>query len=252
METVSIQGRKYKFFRPLRGGNGNKFNRALKLAIMFDELDDKLKGFYQNGNGLSLHAICSLAVRLLMHTGIRVGNEGSAEGYMTKPHPYSKAKPEFVKTYGLTTLKLEHVISRKGKVYLNFVGKKQVENSYTLSGDLAGMVLNQVWVKKKSKDILGETIINVTNHELNKFIRKYVGKQFSPKDFRTLRANMEAWHMLNVISKRATPPTKSAFNEEVKEIATHVSECLSNTPGVCKKSYIDDMLFDYHEELRKP
>ena len=106
METVSIQGRKYKFFRPLRGGNGNKFNRALKLAIMFDELDDKLKGFYQNGNGLSLHAICSLAVRLLMHTGIRVGNEGSAEGYMTKPHPYSKAKPEFVKTYGLTTLKL--------------------------------------------------------------------------------------------------------------------------------------------------
>ena len=51
--------------------------------------------------------------------------------------------------------------------------------------------------------------------------------------------------MLSAINFRSLPTTKKMFNAEVKEIATHVSECLNNTPGVCKKSYTDDRLFQH-------
>lgn len=248
MELVTINNKEYAFYGKLRGANTNKFNRVVKLAAQFEEFDIKFRGMFTRGSnsiyGLSEHARLSLATLLMMHTGIRVGNEGSAEGYMTKPHPNSKAEPKFVQTYGLTTLKKEHIVVKGRRVFLNFLGKKQVENSFVLHGVLA----------KQIRLLFGQcqtdTLFDITAYQLTKFIHTYVGKQFSPKDFRTMKANMEAWQVLSLILERPTPSTKKEFNAEIKEIAVHVSECLNNTPGVCKKSYIDDMLFTHHYEER--
>ena len=194
---VNIFGTEYGFCRSAKANYEDKHNRMVKLATRFDT------------------ARCALACKMMMYTGIRIGNEGSAEGYITKPHPNSKKEPEFVQTYGLTTLLPEHVLVKGRKVYLNFIGKKQVENSFTLSGELA----------KQVKEVLktveqGETLFEITEYELTKFIKRYVGRRFTPKDFRTLRANM------------------------------YVSEHLNNTPGVCKASYIDSMLWDEVAEQR--
>lgn len=241
---IKIEGEAIGFFGKVKGANTNKFNRATKLAVVFEELDVKLCGIITRG-GTSLHSRMALAVRLLMHTGIRVGNESSAEGYTTKPHPNSKKEPEFVKTFGLTTLRYEHITVKGNRVYLNFVGKKQIENSFVLSSDLAKQV--RELLKAQNED---GTLFGCSAYEITKFIHTYVGKQFSPKDFRTMKANIEAWSMLSTISSRPTPNTKREFNLEVREIAEHVSTCLNNTIGVCKKSYIDDQLFTYHLEKR--
>lgn len=236
------------FFGKLKGSNTNKFNRAAKLASIFNELDDKMSRFVERG-GVSMHARCALAIRLMMHTGIRVGNEGSAEGYMTKPHPNSKKLPEFVKTYGLTTITKDHIQFARGKCYMNFVGKKQVDNSFELFSDLAAQVkILYRYFQNESKNDL--SLFGVTAYELTKFIKKYVGRQFSPKDFRTMRANIEAFYKVSEILDREVPTTKKQLNEEIREVASHVSECLNNTVGVCKKSYIDDMLFVYLIEQR--
>jgi DNA topoisomerase-1 len=242
---VKIMGKTYKFFRPLAGKNDNKFNRALKIAKMFNSLDAKLVSMIHRGNGDTDTARCALALRMMMHTGMRIGNEASAEGYTTKPHPNSKKEPKFVQTYGLTTLKPAHILTKGSKVYLNFVGKRQMENSFVVSGELAKSVINLL-EKRQSE----ETLFGISSRMLSKFVRKYVGQQFMPKDFRTLRANMEAWHTLSGILRRPNPKRKTEFNNEVKEIAGHVSICLSNTIGVCKKSYIDDLLFDFHFSQR--
>lgn len=243
MEKYIIENSSITVFGKQKGSNTNKFNRVAKLANMFQEIDDKMCGFIKRG-GVSEHARCALSIRLMLHTGIRIGNEGSAEGYMTKPHPNSKKEPEFVHTFGLTTLKREHVLIKRGTMYLNFIGKKQVENSFIITNGLVAQV------KTLLKDTNSETLFGIRAYELKKFIHKYIGKQFTPKDFRTLRANIEAWKVYSLISKRPTPNLKKEFNAEVKEIATHVSECLNNTPGVCKKSYIDDMLFIHHLNKR--
>lgn len=247
MITLKADGAKYVFFRPLAGSYKNKFNRAVKLASMFDTLTRKFDGMFERGAGQTETARLALACKMMMYTGIRIGNEGSAEGYMTKPHPYSKKEPEFVKTYGLTTMLREHATVRKGVVYLNFIGKKQVENSFKLKGELAKQVKVLMDCSEK-----GEPLFSISAYELTKFIKKYVGAGFTPKDFRTMRANMVASDAMRDIFDREQPRTKTERNAEIKEIACKVSEQLNNTPSVCKKSYIDDMLFEHVCEVRVP
>ena len=162
---------------------------------------------------------------------------------MTKPHPNSKKKPEFVKTYGLTTIRGKHVIISPRRTLINFIGKKQVENSYLVTGRLA----KQIRVIVENGD---DPLFGITAYELTKFIKTYVGKNFSPKDFRTLRANMVAYETLLEIMKRENPKSKKEFNSEIKEIATTVAENLSNTPGVCKTSYIDPKIWEYLSQVR--
>lgn len=245
INMVSIFGTDYGFCRSLKAGYDDKQNRMVKLAARFEELSEKFDRMIEKGGYVTDTARCALACKMMMYTGIRIGNEDSAEGYVTKPHPNSNKEPEFVKTYGLTTLLPEHVLVKGRKVYLNFVGKKQVENSFTLTGELAKQVREVLKTVEQ-----GETLFEITEYELTKFIKRYVGRRFTPKDFRTMRANMYAWEKFEEIKQRELPGTKTEFNKEVKEIATYVSEHLNNTPGVCKKSYIDDMLWDEIAEQR--
>lgn len=244
MTQVIINGTLIQMFGKVKGNNNNKFNRAAKLAYSFEELDAKFNRFIEKGSCTTENARCALALRLMMYSGIRVGNEGSAEGYMTKPHPNSKKEPEFVQTYGLTSITKEHILFKRKRCYLNFVGKKQVENSFILEKDLSIQLL------ELHDNYQAETLFDITAYQLTKFIKRYVGKQFSPKDFRTMKANIEAWNILGSILNRPRATAQREIKAEVKEIALHVSECLNNTPSVCKKSYIDDMLFIYHQEQR--
>ena len=135
MTTVQIFGREYGFCRSAKANYEDKHNRMVKLALRFEELSEKFDRMIEKGGYVTDTARCALACKMMMYTGIRIGNEGSAEGYITKPHPNSKKEPEFVQTYGLTTLLPEHVLVKGRKVFLNFIGKKQVENSFTLIGD---------------------------------------------------------------------------------------------------------------------
>ena len=246
MKTViHIGNKEYGFCRPIGGNFQNKFNRAVKLAVQFESLVGKFDRMISKGNGTSQQARLALACKLMMTTGIRVGNEGSAEGYMTKPHPKSKVKPQFVKTYGLTTLLPEHIIVAPRKVCLNFVGKKSVENSFRLTGKLAKQV------RFLLDNCESETLFDISAYKLTKFIQTYCGKNFTPKDFRTMKANMCAYEMLMEINQYELPTTKREAAAEMREIAVYVSENLNNTPGVCKASYIDPKFWDEASKLRK-
>lgn len=245
MTIIRIYNKGYVFAKSINAGFDDKQKRAVKLAAKFEMLDKKFDGMIERGNYVSDTARCALACKLMMHTGIRIGNESSSEGYMTNPHPNSKKEAEFVKTYGLTTLLPSHIQVQRGKAFINFIGKKNVENSFCVTGKLA----------KQIKAVLatvadGETFLEVTAYELTKFIKRYVGRRFTPKDFRTMRANMYASEKIQEITQREAPSTKREYNAEIREICEHVAQKLNNTPGVCKKSYIDGDMWAMYEEMR--
>lgn len=228
----------YLSIAKVKGSNSNKFNRAAKLLYNIETLDQKFRGIVARGiESNTEHSRCALALLLMLHTGIRVGNEGSAEGYMTKPHPNQKdAVPKFVQTYGLTTLLIDHVTVRASKVKLMFLGKKQVDNYFSIGPDkdLAYWI---VTLQNNSEDSNSKTLFNVTDYQLTKFIKKYVGSHFSPKDFRCARANYYACSYI-VDYFEATYKTKKTLKEDIKAMYGSVSEQLNNTLGVCKKSYV--------------
>lgn len=248
METaIIVDGITYKMFRSKSCSNDNKFNRAAKLLSKFNQISAKMDGYIARGNGETFNARLALAVKMMMYTGIRIGNESSAEGYTTKPYEYSDKEPEFVQTYGLTTLKSEHCETKRGCVHLNFLGKKHVDNFFKIEGTLAAQFKQ---ILKCSANF--DTVFEITAYELTKFIKVHVGKQFSPKDFRTMRANMFAWEKLCEICKAEVPTTKKVRNAEKKEVCLYVSGKLNNTPGVCKASYIDSCFWDEMENERTP
>ena len=245
MTAIKIYGKTYVFAKSVNAGFDDKQKRAVKLAAKFETLDKKFDGMIERGGYVSDTARCALACRLMMHTGIRIGNESSSEGYMIKPHPNSKKTAEFVKTYGLTTLLPNHIQIQRGKAFINFIGKKNVENSFLVNGVLT----------KQIKAVLatvadGETFFEITAYELTKFIKRYVGRRFTSKDFRTMRANMYASEKMAEFIKQPAPATKRAYNGEVREISEYVAEKLNNTPSVCKKSYIDGDMWQIFEQQR--
>lgn len=241
---VTIHGLDYGFNRGIKNSYRDKFNRMVKIAAMFEKLEAKFDGMVERGNYCTDNARLALACKLMLNTGIRIGNEGSAEGYMTKPHPNSKEQPQFVQTYGLTTMLREHVATSRSKVKFMFLGKRHVDNYFEVDGKLAKQM------KEYLRTYEGDTLFDITAYMLTKFIKRTIGWQFTPKDLRTLRANMLAFDKLMEISNRDLPTTKSAYNAEVKEVAVYVSEHLNNTPGVCKKNYIDELFWDEFSEMR--
>lgn len=238
METIKIYTHTYGLFGKVRGHQKDKFNRATKLAYRFEELDAKLRGIVQRGIVSNTeHSRCSLALLLMMNTGIRLGNEGSAEGYYTKPHPHQKDQTvRFVQTYGLTTLKPEHIeIVNYKKCLIDFVGKKQVANSFVVTDK--ELVRWLAILKDYSLGDAGELpVFGITPYMLTKFVKKHVGRAFSPKDFRCMKANLYAWEFANEMKWPCH--TKKETKQQIKTMYDKVAQMLNNTPGVCKKSYV--------------
>lgn len=229
-------------FGNVKGGFKSKWNRATKLGYRFNELDQKFRQIIMRGYRDTEHKRCALALLLMMHTGVRVGNDSSAAGYWTKVGKFSKKPSVFVHTYGLTTLTSEHLWFTGNKAHLQFEGKKQVVNKFVITD--AEIVKG---LKNLVKNYSGETLFGLTDYTLNRFIKTYVGSQFTAKDFRCMKANLYAWEIAEQLSW--TGIKKGILKKQIREIFVYVSERLNNTPGVCKKSYVHDALPMYFTEL---
>ena len=242
--NIQIEKSKIQFFGKLAGSNSNKFNRIAKLANRYNDLKAKFDR-YMDTNNFTERSLCALACRIMLETGIRIGNETSALGYMST----RKFKDnEFVETFGLTTLQKRHVKPNCKSVTFKFVGKRQIAHEIVIKDIVIVEAIKKLHLQAESKK---DWLFPITDSDVRKFVNKYVGSQFMPKDFRTLKANIEAMqYFQTVISKRDYPQRKSEFNAEKREIAEHVADVLGNTVGIAKKSYIDDRVWGYIENKR--
>jgi DNA topoisomerase IB len=81
---------------------------------------------------------------------------------------------------------------------------------------------------------------------VNEYLREVMdaeGVGFTAKDFRTWGATVRAIAHL-ACQKCEGEISKTAFNKCVVACAREVSEALGNTPAVCRKSYINPLVFD--------
>mgnify|MGYP003420908657 FL=1 len=122
----------------------------------------------------SKHKILALIILLLDETGIRIGNKqyASQNG-----------------TVGLTTLRRKHMTFDKNQVVFEYKGKSnQMRHVEIDDAHLVKLI-------KKSSELPGYEIFRykdedgqfyaVDSDDVNEYIRTYMGKSFSSKDFRT-------------------------------------------------------------------
>ncbi|MGZ3298648.1 MAG: DNA topoisomerase IB, partial [Asticcacaulis sp.] len=174
--------------------------------------------------GLTREKVLAGIVALLEKTLIRVGNDE----YARTNH-----------SYGLTTLRDEHVDVKGDTVRFRFTGKsgkawnlklsdRRIANVVRACADIEGQELFK-WV-----DSAGG-VHDVGSGDVNRYLQEITGQPFTAKDFRTWTGTVLAAIALQAC-EAADNQTKAKKNV-VAAIET-VSRKLGNTPAVCRKCYV--------------
>lgn len=241
-----------------RGHFKHKPNRIAKLVDEWPSLESKMVAMIERGNGVSDTARLAYATLLMMETGIRVGNEGSAEGFICKNQKVAgKDYPEkgikkgdiiwehemngkLVKTYGLTTLLGEHVKKGKNKLTIRFVGKKIVDQELKVTHD--------VLIRYAPFARMDKLWLDIKYHDVKKFVKRYVGRQYTPKDLRMAKVNLIFTDLFSHPRyarewKQAT--SKSARNKILGACIEETATIIGHTKAVCKSAYLSKALIAY-------
>ena len=185
---------------------------------------------------LTRRRVLACAVRLLDLGFFRVGSEQYAEANQT---------------YGLATIRREHVtVSRGGVLTFDFTAKSGKHRVQSLVDDQVRTVVTAMKRRRGGGEELlawqgGCGWVDVKSHDINEHLREVTGGDHTAKDFRTWNATVYAAVGLAVSTHAETSPTarKRAVTRVVKEVAAY----LGNTPAVCRASYIDPRVLDLYE-----
>ncbi len=89
------------------------------------------------------------------------------------------------------------------------------------------------------------TIRNVSTAQVNNFLREIAGIKISLKDFRTLMASAV---VLESLSRISPATSASGRKKQVLEAVREAADELSNTPAICRKSYVHDTIVTAFED----
>jgi DNA topoisomerase I len=180
--------------------------------------------------GLPREKVLATVVHLLETTLIRVGNDEYARNNQS---------------YGLTTLKSDHVAVEGSEVRFQFTGKsgkqwslamrdRRVARIVRACQELPGQDLLQYFDDEKA-------LHAVSSGDVNAYLREITGSDITAKDFRTWAGTMLMARYL-AISEPFTSATqaKRVMSAAVKKVAA----ALGNTAAVCRKSYIHPTISD--------
>lgn len=198
----------------------NKFGRLAEFAQALPKLRAQVRKDLpprSTKTTPSKRQVLAALLSLLDQTHIRVGND-----------VYARQN----QSYGLTTLRNEHVRVRGAHITLQFRGKSGVWHHIRLEDKRVARILRQCQQLPGQElfmysDRTGETH-RIGSTELNAYIRSVTGADFSAKDYRTWHATVHAWALL----RPPSPPIG------VAEVVKCVAKFLGNTPAVCRKAYI--------------
>jgi len=173
-------------------------------------------------------------IELIARTAIRPGNESYARLNGTR---------------GATTLLKSNVIVEDDCVVLAFKAKggKAVRKECDASKLVRALgILRELPGKRmfQFRDA-GDNIRSVSTAQVNAFLREIAGIKISLKDFRTLMASAVVLESLSRIS-----PATSARGRrrQVLEAVRAAADELSNTPAICRKSYVHDTIVTAFED----
>jgi DNA topoisomerase-1 len=81
----------------------------------------------------------------------------------------------------------------------------------------------------------------VESADVNDYVRRAAGEEFSAKDFRTWSGTLLAWEFL---ARQPVAPQLKSRQQTVRRAIAHVAEALGNTCAVCRKYYIHPALLE--------
>jgi DNA topoisomerase IB len=215
--------------------DAEKFERMIAFARALPRLRERA-GSDLTLAGMPRARALACAVRLLDQAFFRVGSEA-----------YTRQNASF----GLATVRKDHVKVRDGLVVFDFVAKsgKRLVQEISDPG-----VQPAIRMLKRRRGGGPELLAyqqegrwrDVRSGEINEYVRDATGGEFTAKDFRTWHATVLAAVFLALGAAASTNAT--ARRRLVSSAVREVAGFLGNTPAVARASYIDPRVVDRFEQ----
>lgn len=236
LQATGLDARRRKQYRYhaewRRTRDTHKFDRMVEFGEALPRLRKALKRDLAKP-GLPQEKVLAVAVALLDSTLIRVGNI-----------EYARDNNSF----GLTTLRSRHVkFIRDGRAVFRFRGKSGKETEIAVNDRRLARIV------QRCQQLPGQHLFQyigddgalhpIDSEQVNNYLEQEIGAGFTAKDFRTWGATERA---IILMSQTPLPENASetALNSCVVACVKDVALELHNTPAVCRKSYINPIVFD--------
>ena len=207
----------------------SKFGKMLVFGRVLPEIRRRVADDLTRP-GLPREKVLASIVRLLEMTLARVGNE-----------EYAKAN----RSFGLTTLRNQHVRVDGNRLAFDFRGKHGLKHHIDLRDRRLARIV------KRCRDIPGQDLFqyldedgephSVDSEDVNEYLRAISGEEITAKDFRT-------WAATNLAALALTEleafDTQAKAKKNVVHAVEAVAKMLGNTPAICRKCYIHPAIFD--------
>jgi len=166
--------------------------------------------------------IIAILIKILLKTHTRIGNDCYSE-----------------ETRGLTTLLKKHMILssliKEDVIIFSFIGKKNIKQHLEFKDHQMSQILREL--RKIPGDRLFKTsdLQIIRSQDVNDYIKKIMGEEFTAKDFRTWGSNIIFLEALNSLEK---PVTITETKRNINKCLDIVADKLGNTRAVCRTSYV--------------
>lgn len=203
--------------------NQTKFEKLLLFAEKLPSIRKRIEKDL-GAPGLARERVLATIVAIMDKTMIRIGNE-----------EYARANESF----GLTTLRDQHVAIRGSRMKFRFKGKHGVQHEIELEDPRLARVV------RRCQDLPGQELflyeddegafVPVGSEDVNSYLREISGEDITAKDFRTWGGSVLAARFLCAVTDCGSArKRKSAVLEALRETARG----LGNTVAVCRKYYV--------------
>ena len=225
------KGRKQYRYHPLWRSirDQSKFTRMLVFSQSLPQIRQRLEHDLSLP-GLPKEKVLATIIRLMELTRVRVGNE-----------EYARSN----QSYGLTTLRDEHVDIKGSKIQFHFRGKSGVEHEIELADKRLAKIV------KRCQDIPGQELFQyrdatgeyqaIDSGDVNAYLKAITEQDFTAKDFRTWAGTvLAAAELANIGTFTSETGAKKNIVQAIKTVASY----LRNRPATCRKYYIHPAILD--------
>lgn len=212
-----------------------KFDRLIRFAERLPELR-AAAAEHMTHDTLDRLKVSAIATRLINAGWFRVGSER-----------YAKES----RTYGITTLRKNHVHVRGKRIAFDFVGKHRTVVRTTLVDEELAAAVNELLELRGGPRLfryLWEgSARNLTGARLNDYVRDYLGDAFTAKDFRTWGGTLIA---AIALAEHGPVETEAQAKRVIPAVMRRVGTELGNTPAVARSSYVSPAVIDQYLDGR--
>jgi DNA topoisomerase I len=230
---IDAAGRKQYIYHPnfRAQREQEKFDKLIRFAERLPTLRTAMSEHMDNDT-LDRERVSAIATRLINRGWFRVGTER-----------YAKAS----KTFGITTLRKNHVAVRGQRISFHFRGKhRTVVRTTLVDAELASAMTELLELPGGSRLFRYEWeggLCTLTGARLNDYVRASLGDDFTAKDFRTWGGTLIAAVEL---AERGPAESAAEAKRNVAAVMRRVGAELGNTPAVARASYVSPAVIDQY------